>query len=90
MPSLFRTSTGTEIWPCAVTFDCAIVIILHYPGNASPSICLHVLFGLPNAVVGGGQLRVKPAAGNLILMIAAEKPTVVAVPQDGTGYPSPA
>jgi len=33
-----RTSAGTEIWPCAVTFDCAMVIVLHYPGNEFMSI----------------------------------------------------
>ena len=32
-PSFLRTSTGTEICPCAVTFDCASDIGLHYHGN---------------------------------------------------------
>lgn len=40
MPSFLRTSTGTEIWPCAVTLDCAIAMGEDYPGNASLSIRL--------------------------------------------------
>ncbi len=32
-PSFRRTSAGTEICPCAVTFDCAIGIFLYYQGN---------------------------------------------------------
>src|ERR1017187_1792458 len=33
IPSFRRTSAGTEICPCAVTFDCAIGIFLYYQGN---------------------------------------------------------
>src|ERR1039457_3792821 len=33
MPSFRRTFAGTEICPCAVTFDCAIGIFLDYQGN---------------------------------------------------------
>ena len=33
MPSFLRTSAGTEIWPCAVTLDCGIVMATHYQGN---------------------------------------------------------
>src|ERR1039457_5142704 len=36
IPSLRRTSRGTEICPCAVTFECASAIRLHYHGNGSP------------------------------------------------------
>jgi len=43
MPSFLRTSAGTEIWPCAVTFDCAIAMTVHYPGNVQ----LSTKFALP-------------------------------------------
>jgi len=33
-PSFFRISAGTEIWPWAVTLDCAIDMPAHYSGNA--------------------------------------------------------
>ena len=32
-PSLRRTSAGTEICPCAVSFDCASAIKVHYHGK---------------------------------------------------------
>src|ERR1035437_193775 len=35
MPSFRRTFAGTEICPCAVTFDCAIGIFLYYQGNGT-------------------------------------------------------
>src|SRR6478672_5315888 len=35
MPSFRRTSIGTEIWPCAVTFECAIAIPIYYQGNGA-------------------------------------------------------
>ena len=35
IPSFRRTSAGTEICPCAVTFDCAIGIFLYYQGNGT-------------------------------------------------------
>src|SRR5437870_4039711 len=34
-PSFRRTSIGTEIWPCAVTFECAIAIPIYYQGNGA-------------------------------------------------------
>ena len=33
MPSLRRTSAGTEICPCAVTLECASAMAIYYHGN---------------------------------------------------------
>jgi hypothetical protein len=49
MPSFLRTSAGTEIWPCAVTLDCGIDIILHYQGNGVSSTDLRALTGVPDS-----------------------------------------
>jgi hypothetical protein len=35
IPSFRRMSRGTEICPCAVSRDCAIAMVLYYPGNGT-------------------------------------------------------
>jgi len=41
-PSIRRTSAGTEICPCAVTFECASAMALSYHGNAHPARFPHI------------------------------------------------
>jgi hypothetical protein len=50
MPSLLRTSAGTEIWPCAVTLDCGFDTQEHYHGNANSS-------KTPNLRIFGGDFN---------------------------------
>jgi hypothetical protein len=48
MPSFLRTSAGTEIWPCAVTFDSGIDMPIHYQGNDILSTASLAPVGVPD------------------------------------------
>ena len=65
MPRRWRISAGTDICPCAVSLDLAIVILLHYPGNEAISSAwerpLTIVRNCPIERQGGADLSAIPA-----------------------------
>src|SRR5262245_54883358 len=80
-PSLRRTSAGTEICPCAVSFDCAMIMFINYLGNVCGSRTLSELQRLGDVVfadrVGGVEVGDRAGdAEDAIVGAGAERETI--------------